>query len=56
MKLNLGSGPEQGSNGWTNINLGGGADLAIDLTPGIPLKDNSVSQIYTSHFLEQLYL
>ena len=54
MKLNLGSGPEQGSNGWTNIDLGGGADLAIDLTLGIPFEDNSVSQIYTSHFLEHL--
>ena len=54
MKLNLGSGPEKGSNGWTNIDLGGGADLAIDLTHGIPFEDNSISQIYTSHFLEHL--
>jgi len=54
MKLNLGSGPEKGSNGWTNIDLGGGADLAIDLTQGIPFEDKSISQIYTSHFLEHL--
>jgi len=54
MKLNLGSGPEKGTNGWTNIDLGGGADLAIDLTNGIPFQDNSISEIYTSHFLEHL--
>lgn len=54
MKLNLGSGPEKGSNGWTNIDLAGGADLAIDLTQGIPFKDNSITKIYTSHFLEHL--
>ena len=54
MKLNLGSGPEKGSNGWTNIDLAGGADLAIDLTLGIPFQDNSITQIYTSHFLEHL--
>ena len=54
MKLNLGSGPEKGSDGWTNIDLGGGADLTIDLTLGIPFEDNSITQIYTSHFLEHL--
>ena len=54
MKLNLGSGPEKGSNGWTNIDLGGGADLAIDLTKGLHFPEESTSQIYTSHFLEHL--
>ena len=54
MKLNLGSGPEKGSNGWTNIDLNGGADLAIDLTQGLPFEDNSANLIYTSHFLEHL--
>jgi predicted SAM-dependent methyltransferase len=54
MKLNLGSGPEKGINGWINIDLGGGADLAVDLTKGIPFEDCSVSDIYTSHFLEHL--
>ena len=54
MKLNLGSGPEKGVNGWTNIDLGGGADLAIDLTNGIPFANNSIAEIYTSHFLEHL--
>ena len=45
MKLNLGSGPEKGVNGWTNIDLGGGADLAIDLTGGIPFANNSIAEI-----------
>ena len=54
MKLNLGSGPEKGSDGWINIDLDGGADLAIDLTNGLPFDDRSTSQIYTSHFLEHL--
>lgn len=54
MKINLGSGPEKGSDGWMNIDLSGGADLAIDLTEGLPFDDRSTSQIYTSHFLEHL--
>lgn len=54
MKLNLGSGAEKGVNGWTNIDLAGGADLAVDLTKGIPFESNSITEIYTSHFLEHL--
>ena len=54
MKLNLGSGPEKGTNGWINIDLEPGADLAVDLTKGIPFSDKSITQIYTSHFLEHL--
>ena len=54
MKINLGSGPEKGSDGWINIDSNGGADLAIDLTEGLPFDDRSTSQIYTSYFLEHL--
>ena len=54
MKLNLGSGPKKGLNGWINIDIDGGADVTADLTRGIPFKSNSVSEIYTSHFLEHL--
>ena len=54
MKLNLGSGPEKGLNGWTTIDIDGGADITADLTEGIPFESNSASEIYTSHFLEHL--
>jgi SAM-dependent methyltransferase len=53
-KINLGSGPIKGKNGWVNIDLKEGADLVHDLTQGIPASDNSIEYIYTSHFLEHL--
>ncbi|MBT8457148.1 MAG: methyltransferase domain-containing protein, partial [Alphaproteobacteria bacterium] len=49
--LELGSGEKKGSGGWTTVDIRG-ADLAHDILRGIPLKDNSVERIYTSHTLE----
>ena len=51
--LELGSGPKKGSNGWTTVDLVG-ADIAYDLRKGIPLPNNSVDRIYTSHMLEHI--
>lgn len=53
-KINLGSGPVKGDNGWTNIDQLQGADLCIDITKGLPFPDNSIDIVYTSHFLEHL--
>ena len=53
INLNLGSGPSYGINGWTNIDIGG-ADINWDLRKPIPLPENSVSSIYSSHLLEHL--
>jgi predicted SAM-dependent methyltransferase len=53
IKLELGAGGKKGTNGWTTIDLGG-ADIAHDLRHGIPLKNESVEAIYSSHLLEHL--
>lgn len=54
MKLELGSGPKAGSNGWTTIDFCYGADISHDLRKGIPLESNSVNSIYSSHMLEHI--
>ena len=51
--LELGSGPKKGTNGWTTVDLSG-ADINWDLRKGIPLKNNSVAKIYSSHLLEHI--
>ena len=53
-KINLGSGPTKGENGWTNIDLLDGADLNLDISSGLPMPQDSIEMIYTSHFLEHL--
>ena len=53
IKLNLGSGPSSGINGWTNIDIVG-ADIDWDLHKPIPLPEDSVRSIYSSHLLEHL--
>ena len=53
IKLNLGSGPVCGENGWTTIDQYD-CDICWDLRKGIPLKDNTVESIYSSHLLEHL--
>ena len=51
--LNLGSGPTKGKNHWTNVDLYG-ADINCDLRKGIPMKENTVDKIYTSHMFEHI--
>lgn len=51
--LELGSGAKKGSNGWTTVDVYG-ADITHDLRQGIPLPDDSVDRIYTSHMLEHI--
>jgi len=53
IKLELGAGGKKGANGWTTIDLGG-ADISHDLRHGIPLDNESVEAIYSSHLLEHL--
>jgi predicted SAM-dependent methyltransferase len=53
VKLELGSGSKKGINGWTTVDLVG-ADIIYNLRNGIPLKDNSVDAIYTSHMFEHI--
>lgn len=59
--LEIGSGNKKSSNNkkslnnnkWTTVDLYG-ADIIHDLRKGIPLPDNSVNQIYASHFFEHI--
>jgi predicted SAM-dependent methyltransferase len=53
IKLELGSGPKKGLNGYVTVDIRG-ADLCRNLKKGIPLKDQSVTSIYSSHMLEHL--
>jgi predicted SAM-dependent methyltransferase len=53
VKLNLGSGSTKGKNGWVNVDLFG-ADINHDLIKGVPLDDNTVDVVYSSHVFEHI--
>jgi ubiquinone/menaquinone biosynthesis C-methylase UbiE len=53
IKLELGSGAKKGKDGWTTVDIYG-ADISRDLRYGIPLKDSTVTAIYTSHMFEHI--
>ena len=42
--------------GWTNVDLGRGADLRMDLRGGFPAPARSVQLIYSEHFFEHMPL
>jgi predicted SAM-dependent methyltransferase len=52
IKLNIGSGDHKGENGWTNLDYNYGADVAWDLSWGIPFSDNRVSEAHSTHIFE----
>lgn len=54
IKLELGSGSKKGMNGWTTLDIAPGCDLYCNLANGLPFPDNSVKDIYSSHFFEHL--
>jgi predicted SAM-dependent methyltransferase len=53
IKLELGSGNIKGEDGWTTVDIDG-ADINWDLKRGIPLPNDSVDKIYSSHLLEHI--
>ena len=53
IRLELGSGAVAGKGGWTTVDMVG-ADIRHDLRRGIPLRDNTVDAIYSSHLLEHI--
>lgn len=55
VKLEIGSGPVKGKNGWTTLDLAVEADIYWDLLNGIPFPDNTISEIYSSHVFEHFY-
>ncbi len=52
--LEVGAGDKKGINGWVTIDMTRNCDIYRDLTKGIPFPDESISGIYSSHFLEHL--
>ena len=52
--LEVGAGEKKGNNGWTTLDLNNKCDIYWDLRDGIPFPKDSVSKIYSSHFLEHL--
>ncbi|GBU25056.1 glycosyl transferase [Fibrobacteria bacterium R8-3-H12] len=52
--LEVGAGEKKGDNGWTTLDINNKCDIYWDLRDGIPFPKDSVSKIYSSHFLEHL--
>ena len=53
IKLELGSGPKKGLNGWTTVDLNG-TDIIWDLRKSFPLPSDCITKIYSSHLLEHI--
>lgn len=52
-KLNLACGTDH-KEGFCNIDLGRRSDVFLDLRNKLPIKDNQIELIYSSHFVEHL--
>jgi predicted SAM-dependent methyltransferase len=55
VKLEIGSGPVKGKNGWKTLDINEKSDLYWDLRETLPFPDNSIDIIYSSHVLEHFY-
>lgn len=53
VKIELGSGKKSGKDGWITVDQSG-ADIIWDLRRGIPMPDESIDRIYSSHLLEHI--
>lgn len=53
LKLNIGCGNVKFAK-WINIDIEPSADITIDVTKGLPFKDNSSSFIFNEHFIEHI--
>lgn len=54
IKIEVGAGKCKGVNGWLTMDIHKECDLCWDLRRGMPFPDQSISMIYSSHFLEHL--
>jgi len=53
LKLHIGCGPNKRV-GWVNVDLGGAADVQLDIREGLPFPKDSVLIVYSEHFFEHL--
>ena len=54
INLEIGAGPKAGQSDWLTLDMNNFVDIYWDLRRGIPFPDNSLSSVYSSHFLEHL--
>lgn len=54
MKIELGGGRYPRGEGFVNYDLLDCADVVCDLSKGIPLGDDTVDEVYSSHFIEHI--
>jgi predicted SAM-dependent methyltransferase len=54
LRIELGAGDRSGADGWITIDMTNHCDIFWDLRRGIPFPTDSLSKIYSSHFLEHL--
>ncbi|MBU2043856.1 MAG: methyltransferase domain-containing protein [Candidatus Omnitrophica bacterium] len=52
--LEFGAGDKKGVDGWLTIDVTKNCDIFWDLRKGIPFPNESISKVYSSHFLEHL--
>jgi predicted SAM-dependent methyltransferase len=52
--IEVGAGNKEGKGEWTTFDMTRNCDIFWDLRKGLPLPDESVSKIYSSHFFEHL--
>jgi predicted SAM-dependent methyltransferase len=55
LKIEIGSGPKTGSNGWITLDSCKECDITWNLLNGLPFPDSSVDMIYASHVFEHFY-
>lgn len=53
--IDLGSGNKKGNKELLTVDLSEQADLSIDLLEGIPIENEKIDFIYSSHFFEHFY-
>jgi predicted SAM-dependent methyltransferase len=54
IQIEVGAGNKKGNNGWLTIDISNQCDIYWDLRKGLPFPNESITKIYSSHFLEHL--
>jgi predicted SAM-dependent methyltransferase len=54
INLEVGAGDKKGEKNWITIDISNQCDIFWDLRKGIPFPNESITKIYSSHFMEHL--